>query len=306
MVPHSAKIAPRTRRTDLSVRSAFTLIELLVVIAIIAILAAILFPVFAQARESARKTACLSNTKQLGTATMLYVQDYDETFPCNAWDVNVGAKVFIGTADNDAGRDMVSITQWMWRIQPYLKSRQVLRCPSDPNPKHSRMSYSTDPTNTWGIPTPISYGHNQHLLGYGGLANDPGAPDWAKDYPVRSMAAVPSPAATYMYADGGRDYMEAWWVNDLRAANYRRVYNANPPGGGARADATEPWASRFKNDNSKRHQGGQNVTYADGHAKWRRGEQITSGCDGTVPGSPCYNGNNDLKRASEGLVLREY
>ena len=62
-------------------RSAFTLIELLVVIAIIAILAAILFPVFAQAREAARQTSCLSNTKQFAVATIMYVQDYDETYP---------------------------------------------------------------------------------------------------------------------------------------------------------------------------------------------------------------------------------
>ena len=71
-----APLSPRVSRS-----SGFTLIELLVVIAIIAILAAILFPVFAQAREKARQTSCLSNQKQIGTAALMYVQDYDETFP---------------------------------------------------------------------------------------------------------------------------------------------------------------------------------------------------------------------------------
>ncbi|MDH7568888.1 MAG: prepilin-type N-terminal cleavage/methylation domain-containing protein, partial [Armatimonadota bacterium] len=66
-------------------RRGFTLIELLVVIAIIAILAALLFPVFARARENARKATCMSNCKQIGMATMQYVQDYDETFPRVGW-----------------------------------------------------------------------------------------------------------------------------------------------------------------------------------------------------------------------------
>src|SRR3954464_13938987 len=74
----SRTLSPAGRRTS---RRAFTLIELLVVIAIIAILAAILFPVFAQARDRARMTACLSNMKQIGASLMLYVQDYDETYP---------------------------------------------------------------------------------------------------------------------------------------------------------------------------------------------------------------------------------
>jgi len=111
-------------------RRAFTLIELLVVIAIIAILAAILFPVFAQAREKGRQATCQSNLKQIGTAFSLYIQDYDESFP------NTGVQVLW------QGR------YWRWPLKPYLaygrqadpanplkssgSDSHVLICPSDP------------------------------------------------------------------------------------------------------------------------------------------------------------------------------
>ena len=151
---------------------AFTLIELLVVIAIIAILAAILFPVFARAREAARKTSCLSNLKQLGTASQMYVQDYDEMYPCNSWDTPP-----IGTADTDAKDPAyMSAYHWVWRLMPYIKNKQIFVCPSDPDPKNPWSGYTLDGTcnDGWGIPTPISYAHNAEILGYGGYQNPNG------------------------------------------------------------------------------------------------------------------------------------
>src|SRR5262249_11511404 len=96
---------------------AFTLIELLVVIAIIAILAAILFPVFAKARENARRTSCTSNLKQMGLGILQYTQDYDETFP-----LSVTASTST-TSNPPVG--------WADAIQPYVKNTQIYQCPSD-------------------------------------------------------------------------------------------------------------------------------------------------------------------------------
>ncbi len=100
------------KRTDFR---AFTLIELLVVIAIIAILAAILFPVFAQAREKARQISCLSNCKQLGLSYMMYVQDYDETY------------IFAAGGAGSGGDG------WAGRLYPYVKDTAVFKCPDDPH-----------------------------------------------------------------------------------------------------------------------------------------------------------------------------
>ena len=98
-------------------RSAFTLIELLVVIAIIAILAAILFPVFARARENARRSSCQSNLKQIGLGIMQYTQDYDERLPGRIMDSAVAGEV----------------NSWRRVIYPYVKSTQIFACPSNPD-----------------------------------------------------------------------------------------------------------------------------------------------------------------------------
>ena len=119
----------------------FTLIELLVVIAIIAILAAILFPVFARAREKARQTNCLSSIKQIGTASMMYVQDYDEMFPGH-------------TSGPDPSYD------WPIALLPYTKNAQLFRCPSaSPAPTHMLVS---------GVP--LCYGFNCYYHSYQNLA----------------------------------------------------------------------------------------------------------------------------------------
>nr|WP_309693552.1 prepilin-type N-terminal cleavage/methylation domain-containing protein [Armatimonas sp.] len=111
-------------------RRAFTLIELLVVIAIIAILAAILFPVFAQARAKARQTVCMSNMKQIGTASLMYVQDYDEVFYDNYFlgrNPITGASMLIyWTVGRSSTNQNVP-----YLLEPYLKNKGVLACPSE-------------------------------------------------------------------------------------------------------------------------------------------------------------------------------
>ena len=111
-------------------RRGFTLIELLVVIAIIAILAAILFPVFAQARAKARQTSCLSNTKQMGTAVQMYVQDYDEQLPGYRFNGPTGSKINPYAGDARVGmsaKDVIFINQL---LNPYIKNDDVWKCPS--------------------------------------------------------------------------------------------------------------------------------------------------------------------------------
>src|SRR5579872_7473181 len=152
-------------------RSGFTLIELLVVIAIIAILAAILFPVFAQAREKARQATCASNLRQMGTAVMLYAQDYDEQYPLHQFPSGATDYAPLPPAPNrpwDYG-------DWVWSTQPYVKNWGVFLCPS----AEKLSGYG-------GAPTPLFY-TNYTLNGY---------------LHLRGMASVENAAETYLLLEG--------------------------------------------------------------------------------------------------------
>jgi prepilin-type N-terminal cleavage/methylation domain-containing protein/prepilin-type processing-associated H-X9-DG protein len=157
----------------MSLKSAFTLIELLVVIAIIAILSAILFPVFAQAREKARQASCLSNLHQSGVGLLLYAQDFDEQLPL-----------------------LRGAESWIYRAQPYLKSFAVLRCPSDistnwvANPADP-LAYSTRLRAT-------SYGLNGYLSPI--LSGQPN--------PYSNLAAVDKPASVVLITETATSFTE--------------------------------------------------------------------------------------------------
>ena len=231
-------------------KRAFTLIELLVVIAIIAILAAILFPVFAKAREKARSASCQSNEKQLALALIQYTQDYDESWPTS------------GTGGGGRG--------WVGRIYPYLKSSQVINCPSD---------------ITTGMH--LSYCLNKHLSSS-----------------AQSIAALVSSSQTVMlveivnakYVNGtgawdptianenascigtGPDYGGAGYLNAglMRGSGLSAEY--------ATGDMGNPrYAHWSTNENvagvGPRHTDGSNFAFCDGHVKWLKGSQVSPGAD---------------------------
>jgi len=187
-------------------RRGFTLIELLVVIAIIAILAAILFPVFAKAREKARQSSCLSNMKQLALANLQYAQDYDEkTLPYS-------------TLPSGGG------LMWFVIVQPYIKNTQILVCPSQ------------SITTKWGT-ADISYGLTRST-GCLGESGEQGV----------ALGRIAQPAETYCMMDTR--------AHDNESECFPTFYA--PPG--------NTWGSYGAM--SDRHNGGANINFYDGHAKW--------------------------------------
>jgi prepilin-type N-terminal cleavage/methylation domain-containing protein/prepilin-type processing-associated H-X9-DG protein len=230
------------RSAGVSTSRAFTLIELLVVIAIIAILAAILFPVFAQAREKARATSCLSNMKQMGLACMMYAQDYDGGY----------VPRYI-----DHGPPWASRTDWYHLIPPYVKSAGVFQCPSAGQNATRVIDGQTVPVGyamscdyNWGWKG-YSYQGSQSCLFEANVA----AP--AETIFITEVPACRSvPTGTLCRAAGHR----VCQPKSLDPKHY-----SGTPGW--------TWHSDMESDGAAmRHTGGANYIFFDGHAKWHRVE----------------------------------
>jgi prepilin-type N-terminal cleavage/methylation domain-containing protein len=213
-----------------SQRIGFTLIELLVVIAIIAILAAILFPVFAQARDKARQSSCISNLKQIGTGLYLYLQDYDETYPCNRFGML-------------AGRDCGKQGGYTWKeaINVYVKNIDIWKCPS------AIKAGKINPCCAGSATIPTSYGTNGSIFDINPYMSSNGNVQWG--YPpgrpksVMTIATLNRPAEVLWLIEQDRG-----WENCPDNGDW-----TIPSGGGP-----------------DRHNCGNVWVYADGHAKWSK------------------------------------
>ena len=223
-------------------RKGFTLIELLVVIAIIAILAAILFPVFAQARAKARQAACLSNMKQIGTGVTMYIQDYDENYPVDS--------TAFAPAD-----DPQTWASWMQEVQPYIKNTQVFFCP-DAKREDTVTVAGTGGSATGAITVPqFQIGGSEGIFMNDG--NNPRTGVAAKSI---LQAAIGRPASLCLIADS---------THILIPAMERVMYAGKPqnPGDFYSGWPTAPGAGRAI-PAWARHTGGSTIVFGDGHAKW--------------------------------------
>jgi len=252
------------------IRRAFTLIELLVVIAIIAILAAILFPVFARARDSARRASCSSNMKQIILAYTMYAQDYDEvTVPVYTYDTNLGGGPITG-----GGTGGATFPYWPDILLPYIKSRQIFKCPSTDSTFSGDTNYQTR----------VSYAYNQ-----ANIQNDYIVYDASSASHGVSLAKFDHPTTTIVFSEGillsgpwfgGSDQDNIGAQTDVYG-----TYNSNTPvlqannhgsnlydslNDGDQVEGGGSTSSHATDRVLRAHFDGSNYAFADGHVKWMK------------------------------------
>ena len=316
-----AQASSQNSAKDLTFRSCknrgFTLIELLVVIAIISILAAILFPVFQNVRENARRTACLSNEKQLGLAVIQYTGDSDESLPTG-----------ISAGKPDTGAHFGDGSGWAGRIFPYVKSAAVFRCPDDFDAPPQRVTFQGKAYTL----SPVSYAYNGNLVDFSLSPSDTGG--------VQGHSSrLTSPASTVLLCEATDALYPAAAGNSVSLAdlstpdevgdqgfdqgNGCAAGSASTEAGGITgvvAGCTLPLATGYTGggpilDNARkayqqpcgnsatscpagllaatgRHGNGSNYLLCDGHVKWLHGEAVGTGFMFSTQ-QPAFNEDQD-------------
>lgn len=257
-------------------KGGFTLIELLVVIAIIAILAAILFPVFARAREAARQSSCASNTKQCNLAVLQYVQDYDEKFPPSRYE--------LANSDPTKNKPDIGWGPWIKRnngweklVQPYIKNTQIFKCPSASDAPDANNSGADDTARTGAC----QYFINKQLTG------DPIDLGWISGFAPQKLAACQFPAVTVLVGeadignsggDMGHEY-DGWGWEDGHQHNINGNGTADPWNESANGRATTcrqgdklDYSVGSGIAGARKHNDGGNYSFVDGHVKWYKAE----------------------------------